>query len=114
MTARPARPADAPSITAIYNQGIEDRVATFENQPRTPEDIRTWFNGLVRLRHSRRARSLGDGQYVWPHRLLPRRAPRFLRDDRCCSNAVRFAAPVYALPTDSLKSLQQLTQDQIL
>ena len=34
---RPATPADAPAIAAIYNQGIADRVATFETEPRSPE-----------------------------------------------------------------------------
>ncbi len=32
---RPAEPEDAPAIAAIYNQGIEDRTATFETAPRT-------------------------------------------------------------------------------
>ena len=36
---RPATPADADAIAAIFNQGIADRVATFETQPRTPEQI---------------------------------------------------------------------------
>jgi len=40
---RAATPADAPAIAAIYNQGIADRVATFETEPRSPEDIATWF-----------------------------------------------------------------------
>ncbi len=30
---------DAAAIAAIYNQGIEDRVATFETQPRTSADV---------------------------------------------------------------------------
>ena len=34
---RPATPADAPAIAAIYNQGIADRVATFETEPRSPD-----------------------------------------------------------------------------
>jgi phosphinothricin acetyltransferase len=34
MTARPATKADAAAIAHIYNQGIEDRVATFETRPR--------------------------------------------------------------------------------
>jgi L-amino acid N-acyltransferase YncA len=42
-TTRPAIPADAPAIAAIYNQGIADRVATFETEPRSPEDIADWF-----------------------------------------------------------------------
>jgi phosphinothricin acetyltransferase len=37
--ARLARPDDAPAIAAIYNEGIADRVATFETEPRTPEQI---------------------------------------------------------------------------
>src|SRR5262245_48682007 len=27
----------------MYNEGIDDRVATFETVPRTPEDIHAWF-----------------------------------------------------------------------
>ena len=38
MQARAATPADAPAITRIYNQGIEERIATFETRPRTPAD----------------------------------------------------------------------------
>jgi phosphinothricin acetyltransferase len=37
---------DAAAIAAIYNQGIEDRVATFETRPRTAEDIHKWFDGI--------------------------------------------------------------------
>jgi L-amino acid N-acyltransferase YncA len=36
---RLATAADAPAIAAIYNEGIADRVATFETEPRTPEQI---------------------------------------------------------------------------
>ena len=46
MTARDARPDDAAAIARIYNQGIEDRVATFETQPRTADDVRAWFDGV--------------------------------------------------------------------
>ncbi len=45
MEARLAVADDAPAITLIYNQGIEDRVATFETEPRTPEAVRAWFDG---------------------------------------------------------------------
>jgi L-amino acid N-acyltransferase YncA len=44
LTTRPARPADAGAITEIYNQGIEDRIATFETEPRTPADVAPWFD----------------------------------------------------------------------
>ncbi|HLW55537.1 MAG TPA: arsinothricin resistance N-acetyltransferase ArsN1 family A [Candidatus Angelobacter sp.] len=43
---RPARRADAAPIARIYNQGIEDRVATFETRLRTPADIEAWFDGV--------------------------------------------------------------------
>src|SRR3954447_15946180 len=42
-TTRPATPSDAPAIAAIYNQGIADRVATFETELRSPDDIVAWF-----------------------------------------------------------------------
>ncbi len=46
MTVRPATPADAASIARIYNEGIADRVATFETRLRTPEDVAQWFDGV--------------------------------------------------------------------
>jgi L-amino acid N-acyltransferase YncA len=45
MTTRPATRADAAAIARIYNEGIEDRVATFETRPRTPGDVEAWFDG---------------------------------------------------------------------
>jgi L-amino acid N-acyltransferase YncA len=39
LMARRAEPGDAPAIAQIYNQGIEDRVATFETDLRTAEAI---------------------------------------------------------------------------
>ena len=42
---RTATPDDASAIASIYNQGIEDRIATYETTPRSPEDIQTWFDG---------------------------------------------------------------------
>jgi len=36
---RLARPEDAAAIARIYNQGIEERLATFETEPRTAERI---------------------------------------------------------------------------
>ena len=40
LKARPADLRDASAIAEIYNQGIKDRVATFETEPRTPEAIK--------------------------------------------------------------------------
>lgn len=45
MYTRVASTADAAAIAAIYNQGIEDRVATFETEPRTAVMVQTWFDG---------------------------------------------------------------------
>jgi phosphinothricin acetyltransferase len=39
FTVRLARAEDAPAICEIYNEGIADRIATFETEPRTPEQI---------------------------------------------------------------------------
>jgi L-amino acid N-acyltransferase YncA len=46
VTARPATPSDADAIAGIYNQGIEDRVATFETRFRSGVDVRAWFDGV--------------------------------------------------------------------
>jgi len=43
LTVRPARESDAEAIATIYNQGIEDRVATLETELRTPEERRRWM-----------------------------------------------------------------------
>ena len=43
MRARPASARDAAEIARIYNQGIEDRVATFETRPRSAAEIQPWF-----------------------------------------------------------------------
>ncbi|HSE94586.1 MAG TPA: GNAT family N-acetyltransferase, partial [Methylomirabilota bacterium] len=40
---RDADPADAAAICRIYNQGIQDRVATLETEERTPEERRDWL-----------------------------------------------------------------------
>jgi L-amino acid N-acyltransferase YncA len=45
LIARPATHADADAIAAIYNEGIADRVATFETRPRTATDIHAWLDG---------------------------------------------------------------------
>lgn len=45
MRVRVASTSDAAEIAAIYNQGIEDRVGTFETEPRTAEMVAAWFDG---------------------------------------------------------------------
>jgi phosphinothricin acetyltransferase len=39
LRTRLATPADAVAIASIYNEGIADRIATFETEPRTPDQI---------------------------------------------------------------------------
>ncbi|ABY36190.1 MAG TPA: N-acetyltransferase [Chloroflexus aurantiacus] len=41
---RMANPHDAAAIAEIYNQGIADRIATFETNARTAQDVAAWFN----------------------------------------------------------------------
>jgi L-amino acid N-acyltransferase YncA len=43
MSVRPATPADAPAIAAIYNEGIRGRGATFEARERAPDEILPWL-----------------------------------------------------------------------
>jgi L-amino acid N-acyltransferase YncA len=44
LLVRPAAPADAAEVAAIYNEGIADRVATFETRERTTEEARAWLD----------------------------------------------------------------------
>src|SRR5689334_21471653 len=46
MKTRAAATTDSEAIAHIYNEGIEDRIATFETRPRTPGDIASWFDGV--------------------------------------------------------------------
>ena len=46
LRVRKAELEDSASIALIYNQGIEDRIATFETSLRTPEDVQAWFDGI--------------------------------------------------------------------
>ena len=45
LRTRAATSADAAAIAAIYNEGIADRIATFETEPRSATDIAGWFTG---------------------------------------------------------------------
>ena len=44
MSIRPATEADAAAIVAIYNEGIADRVATFETRFRDAGDVTAWLS----------------------------------------------------------------------
>ena len=43
LAIRAAGAADAAAICLIYNQGIEDRIATLETELRTPDERRQWL-----------------------------------------------------------------------
>ena len=45
MQSRAAIQEDAEAIARIYNEGIEERIATFETRPRMAGEIRDWFDG---------------------------------------------------------------------
>jgi phosphinothricin acetyltransferase len=45
LRTRAATPADVSAIAAIYNEGIADRIATFETEPRSATEIAGWFTG---------------------------------------------------------------------
>lgn len=44
MDTRLATVNDAAALAEIYNQGIGDRIATFETRLRTADDVRDWFD----------------------------------------------------------------------
>jgi phosphinothricin acetyltransferase len=45
LRTRTATLADAAALAAIYNEGIADRIATFETEPRSAAQIAQWFTG---------------------------------------------------------------------
>lgn len=45
MRPRSATRGDAPAIARIYNEGIEERLATFETRPRSAVEVAAWFDG---------------------------------------------------------------------
>ena len=46
MQARAASTNDAAIVAQIYNEGIEDRLGTFETRLRTTEDVLGWFDSV--------------------------------------------------------------------
>lgn len=44
LTTRPMTANDCEAIARIYNEGIDDRIATFETRHRTAADIQPWFD----------------------------------------------------------------------
>ncbi|MBA5779249.1 N-acetyltransferase [Stappia sp. F7233] len=49
LSPRAGRRGDAAAIAEIYNQGIDDRIATFETEHRGAEAIEAWFDARYPL-----------------------------------------------------------------
>ena len=47
LSIRPAAGTDVAAITAIYYEGIADRVATFETRPRGPKEVERWLSSRL-------------------------------------------------------------------
>jgi L-amino acid N-acyltransferase YncA len=43
LSIRPFTESDATAVAAIYNEGIEDRLATFETRPREAAEVQEWL-----------------------------------------------------------------------
>jgi phosphinothricin acetyltransferase len=79
---RPAVPDDAAAICRIYNQGIEDRLATLETELRAPDERRRWLAARG-PRHPVIVAEAPDGDVVgWGSLNVfnPREAYRFVAD----------------------------------
>jgi phosphinothricin acetyltransferase len=62
---RPATAADAAAICLIYNQGIEDRLATLETELRTPDERRQWLAARSPRHPVIVAEAPGAGPVAW-------------------------------------------------
>jgi L-amino acid N-acyltransferase YncA len=65
MHVRHATVEDAGAITRIYNQGIDERTATFETEPRTEVHVRAWFertHPIVVVEHENTVIAFAAGQ----------------------------------------------------
>jgi len=49
FTTRAATATDAAALARIYNEGIEDRAATFQTELKSAEDMGAWFNARYPL-----------------------------------------------------------------
>jgi L-amino acid N-acyltransferase YncA len=75
LTARTAKVSDAVAIAEIYNHGIEDRIATFDTEPRTAESIAAQLRARAETHPAivveRDGRVAG---FAWAGEYRPRRA----------------------------------------
>jgi L-amino acid N-acyltransferase YncA len=73
---------DAAAICTIYNQGIDDRIATLETEHRTPEERRAWLAAREPRHPVFVAETDGDGVIAWAslNAFNPRPAYNFVAD----------------------------------
>ena len=95
LSIRAAHAADAEAIAAIYNEGIEDRVATLETELRTPDERRAWLAARGE-RHPVLVAERGGAVLAWASLNPSIRAPPTLTWPTCRSTwrAAR-AAPAW-------------------
>jgi len=75
LRARPFSAADAAAVAAIYNQGIAERMATFETEPRSPSTIAGQFGGRAGTHPAIVVEQAGEVVAVaWTSDYRPRRA----------------------------------------
>jgi len=81
ITVRPAVERDAAAICTIYNQGIEDRIATLETELRTPDERRQWLAARGR-RHPVVVAAADGGVVGWGslNPFNPREAYQYVAD----------------------------------
>ncbi|MEZ5287414.1 MAG: arsinothricin resistance N-acetyltransferase ArsN1 family A [Vicinamibacterales bacterium] len=60
LIARTASREDAPALARIYNEGIDDRLGTFETRHRSAADVEAWFTG----RHPIVAVTSAEGELI--------------------------------------------------
>ncbi|GGE34027.1 hypothetical protein GCM10007276_09230 [Agaricicola taiwanensis] len=68
---RPGLRADATRIAQIYNEGIEDRIATYETRLRSVEDVEAWFDADYPLVVAERGGVIGAYALATPYRARP-------------------------------------------
>jgi L-amino acid N-acyltransferase YncA len=59
VSIRPAGPGDAERVAVVFNQGVEDRVATFETRPAGSEDAARWIEDDLVVVAERNAELVG-------------------------------------------------------
>jgi phosphinothricin acetyltransferase len=68
VTVRPAAASDAAAVARIYNEGIADRLATFETRPRSSDEVLEWLGSglpfLVAERDNQPTSPAGTGGQV--------------------------------------------------